>query len=148
MVAAQAVRSNPVTRAFRQGTGLVPQKIGYTVAEGLACGDPGRKGEWVLRLLRELHGLAGDAEDEEILDAQQLLVKTEGIWAGPTGVAALAVLRRLLADKVVDPDALICVILSETGLKTESVPPRRDAVAFDEASLRRLVGERLGRPSA
>jgi hypothetical protein len=54
-------------------------------------------------------------------------------------VAALAVLRRLLAEKAIDPDATICVILSETGLKTEASAPGRQATAFDEASLRRLV---------
>jgi hypothetical protein len=53
-------------------------------------------------------------------------------------------LELLLTDKAVDPDATICVILSETGLKTEAVPPAREAIAFDEASLRRLVGDRLG----
>ncbi|PYO26591.1 MAG: hypothetical protein DMD86_19520, partial [Candidatus Rokuibacteriota bacterium] len=67
----------------------------------------------------------------------------EGIWAGPTGVATVAVLRRLLADKALDPDATICVVLSETGLKTEAPPPSREGIAFDEASLRRLVQERL-----
>ena len=100
-------------------------KIGYTVAEGLAAGNPGRKGEWVLRILNETGGVAGEAEDEEILETQALLARTEGIWAGPTGVAALAVLRRLLAEKAIDPDATICVILSETGLKTEASAPSR-----------------------
>src|SRR4029077_12660314 len=68
MVAAQARRANAVTRAFRDGTAIAPLKIGYTVAEGLAAGDPGKKGEWVLRLLREGKGVAGDAEDDEILE--------------------------------------------------------------------------------
>ncbi|HET7875157.1 MAG TPA: pyridoxal-phosphate dependent enzyme, partial [Methylomirabilota bacterium] len=107
-------------------------------------GNPGRKGEWVLRILRETGGVAGQAEDEEILQAQKVLARTEGIWAGPTGVATLAVLGRLLAHKAVDPDATICVILSETGLKTEAEPPSRQGTAFDEVSLRRLVEERLG----
>jgi threonine synthase len=114
------------------------------VAEGLAAGNPGRKGEWVLRILKETGGLAGDAEDEEILETQGLLARTEGIWAGPTGVAALAVLRKLLAARALDPDATICVILSETGLKTEASAPARRATAFDEASLRRLVHSLLG----
>jgi len=48
-------------------------------------------------------------------------------------------LRRLLAEQAIDPDATICVILSETGLKTEASAPTRQATAFDEASLRRLV---------
>jgi threonine synthase len=144
MVAAQAARANAVVRAFRSGTGITPLAIGYTVAEGLAAGNPGRKGDWVLRLLREGGGTAGDAEDEAILEAQRTLARTEGVWAGPTGVATLAVLMRLLANRALDPAQDICVILSETGLKTEAPPPSRHGIAFDEASLRRLVTERLG----
>jgi len=144
MVAAQAAPANAVVRAFRDGTAIAPLSIGYTVAEGLAAGKPGRKGDWVLRLLREQGGTAGEAEDEEILAAQRTLARTEGVWAGPTGVATLAVLARLLAERALDPAQDICVILSETGLKTEAEPPSRTGVAFDEASLRRLVAERLG----
>ncbi len=143
MVAAQATRANAIVRAFRQGGALAPLTIGYTVAEGLAAGNPGRKGEWTLRLLREQQGLAGDAEDEEILAAQRRLARVEGIWAGPTGAATLAVLVGLLAAKRLDPAQTICVIASETGLKTEAEPPSRTGTAFDGESLRRLVVERL-----
>ena len=143
MVAAQATRANAVARAFRDGTAIAPLKIGYTVAEGLAAGDPGKKGEWVLRLLRDGQGLAGDAEDDEILETQRRLARVEGVWAGPTGVATLAVLARLLAQKQLDRAQTICAIISETGLKTEAEPPSRTGVAFDFDSLRRLVAERL-----
>ena len=145
MVAAQATRANAIARAFRSGGALEPLKIGYTVAEGLAAGNPGRKGEWVLRLLREGGGAAGDAEDEEILEAQTMLARTEGVWAGPTGVATLAVLSRMLAARELDPAQSYCVIISETGLKTEAPPPSRTATAFDFESLERLVAEKLGR---
>lgn len=144
MVAAQATRANAIVRAHRSGAPLAPLSIGYTVAEGLAAGNPGRKGEWVLRLLREQGGLAGDAEDDEILAMQRTLARTEGVWAGPTGVAALAVLGKLLGEGTLDPGQTICVIISETGLKTEAPAPPRDAIAFDEPALRRLVAERLG----
>jgi len=143
MVAAQATRANAIAQAFREGTAITPLKIGYTVAEGLAAGNPGKKGDWVLRLLREEKGLAGDAEDEEILDAQRRLARTEGVWAGPTGVATLAVLIRLLARRQLEPAQTICVIISETGLKTETEVPSRVGAAFDYDSLRRLVTERL-----
>jgi threonine synthase len=145
MIAAQATRANAVVRAARTGGTLEPLKIGYTVAEGLAAGNPGRKGEWVLRLLREGHGGAGDAEDDEILAAQRTLARAEGVWAGPTGVATLAVLTKMLATREVDPAQSFCVILSETGLKTEAAPPSREATAFDFASLQRLVEDRLAR---
>jgi threonine synthase len=144
MVAAQATGANAIARAFRERGPITPLKIGYTVAEGLAAGNPGRKGEWTLRLLRQLGGLAGDVGDEEILATQRTLARTEGIWAGPTGVAALAVLTRLLAQKQLDPAQTICVIVSETGLKTEAEPPSRQGVAFDSESLEKLVRERLG----
>jgi threonine synthase len=143
MVAAQATRANAVVRAFHDGGPVRPLRIGYTVAEGLAAGDPGRKGAWVLRLLRERKGLAGDAEDEEILTAQQRLARTEGLWAGPTGVAALAVLTKLLAARQIDAGQTFCVIVTETGLKTEAAPADRAGTAFDAASLERLVEERL-----
>lgn len=143
MIAAQATRSNPISRAFRAGMPLAPMTIGYTVAEGLAAGNPGRKGEWVLRLLSEAKGLAGDAPDEAILDAQKRLARTEGVWAGPTGVATVAVLMRLLGAKEIDPDQSFCVIVSETGLKTEAELPPRRTTAYDYASLKRLVEDRL-----
>ncbi len=143
MAAAQAARANTIVTAWRAKAALAPLKIGYTVAEGLAAGNPGRKGDWVLRILRETGGVAGQAEDEEILEAQKMLAREEGIWAGPTGSASLAVLIRLLADKLVDPASTICVIVSETGLKTEAAPPPIAARAFDAAALRRLVLDKL-----
>ena len=146
MVAAQATRANAISSAWRENRPLTPLKIGYTVAEGLAAGNPGKKGEWVLRILRDSGGVAGDAEDAAILAAQARLARVEGIWAGPTGAASFAVLERLLAERALDPDGTICVIVSETGLKTEAEPPSRSGLAFDEASLRRLVAERLGPP--
>ena len=143
MVAAQAARANAIVRAFRAGGDIAPLRIGYTVAEGLAAGDPGRKGAWTLQLLRRHGGEAGDAEDDVILDMQRRLARAEGIWAGPTGVAALAVLARLLEGGRLDPAQRFCVIITETGLKTEAAVPSREARAFDMASLRQLVKERL-----
>jgi threonine synthase len=145
MVGAQATRANPISRAFQTEAPLAPMTIAYTVAEGLAAGNPGRKGEWVLRLLREDKGLVADADDPEILEAQRRLASAEGIWAGPTGVASLAVLMRLLAERRLDPAQRFCVLITETGLKTEANVPRRAGTAYDYASLKRLVEERLAR---
>lgn len=86
-----------------------------------------------------------DAEDEEILEAQRCLARTEGIWAGPTGVAALAVLIKLVAGRQVDPAQTFCVVVTETGLKTEAAPPSRAGTMFDEAALARLIEEWLAR---
>ena len=143
MVGAQATRANAISRAFQLGIPLAPVTISYTVAEGLAAGNPGRKGDWVLRLVREDKGLVADVDDPEILQAQRRLARTEGIWAGPTGVAALAVLTRLLAEKRLDAGQRFCVVVTETGLKTEANVTRPVGTAHGYDSLKRLVEERL-----
>lgn len=143
LIAAQATRANAISRAHTARAPLTPMAITHTIAEGLAAGNPGRKGEWVLRLLREGDGLAADVEDDEILAAQRRLARSEGLWAGPTGVAPLAVLIKLLAERRVDPDQRFGVLVTETGLKTEAALPARQGVVHDYQSLRRLVEERL-----
>lgn len=144
MVAAQSAKANPIARALREGGPLRPVKLTYTVAEGLACGDPAQKGEWVLRILRESKGLAAEVEDDAILDTQRLLARTEGVYAGPTGVGTLAALRRLLAEKALDPDQTVCCIISETGLKTDAPVASRTGEAFTYERLVALVRDRLG----
>ena len=143
MVAAQSAKANPIALAFRSGGPLAPVKLSYTVAEGLACGDPAAKGEWVLRILRESKGLAAEVEDDAILETQRLLARTEGLYAGPTGVGALAALRRLLAEGAVDPAQTICCVISETGLKTDAPVVSRQGEAFTYDRLVALVRERL-----
>ena len=144
MVAAQSAKANPIARAWREGGPLVPVKLSYTVAEGLACGDPAAKGEWVLRILREGKGLAAEVEDDAILDTQRLLARTEGLYAGPTGVGALAALRRLLAERALDPGQTFCCVISETGLKTEAPVTSRKGEAFTYDRLVADVRDRLG----
>jgi threonine synthase len=143
MVAAQSAKANPIARALREGGALAPVKVSYTVAEGLSCGDPGRKGEWVLRILREAKGLATDVADDAVLDAQRLLARTEGLYAGPTGVGTLAALRRLLAERALDPDQAICCVISETGLKTDAPAAPRRGEAFTYDRLVALIQDRL-----
>jgi threonine synthase len=144
VVAAQSAKADPIARAFRGGRPLEPVKLSYTVAEGLSCGDPAAKGEWVLRILREAKGLATEVEDEPILETQRLLARTEGLYAGPTGVGTLAALRRLLAEGALDPAQTICCVISETGLKTEAPVAARTGEAFTYERLVSLVRERLG----
>jgi threonine synthase len=144
LVAAQSARANPIARAFRDGGPLRPVKLSYTVAEGLSCGDPAAKGEWVLRILRETKGLAAEVEDDLVLDTQRLLGRTEGLYAGPTGVATLAALRRLVAERALDPDQTVCCVITETGLKTDAPPVTRQGEAFTYDRLVSLIRNRLG----
>ncbi|MEJ5376487.1 MAG: pyridoxal-phosphate dependent enzyme [bacterium] len=121
MVACQSEAANPVVKAFQSGSSIQPMTTGPTVAKGLATGRPGKKGEWVLGILRGCKGLALDVSDAEIIEAQKLLVETEGIWSGPTGASAMAGLIKGIREGLLDPQAEMVCMVTETGL-TSSYP--------------------------
>ena len=91
-------------------------------------------------------GTAGGSRprrDEAVLDAQHLLARTEGLYAGPTGVATLAAARRLLAEGALDPAGTLCCVITETGLKTEAAVASRAGEALTYDRLVSLAQERL-----
>jgi threonine synthase len=56
--------------------------------------------------------------DDEVVHAIRLLAATEGIFGETASGVTLGVLRRLLADGVLDPGAETVIINSGDGLKT------------------------------
>ena len=81
-----------------------------------------------------------------MLDAQRLLARTEGLYAGPTGVASLAATRGLLAEGALDPAGTICCVITESGLKTEATVASRTGEALTYDRLVALVRSRLAPP--
>jgi threonine synthase len=136
MVACQSAAANPIVKAYREGSALVPMTTGPTVAKGLATGKPGKKGEWVLRILREWGGEALDVADEEVVAAQRLLVETEGLWSGPTGASALAALRKGVGEGRLDPDGRFVCLVTETGLTSPYPPTETHPVEASEEAIR------------
>lgn len=123
MVACQSEVANPIVEAFSKGGPVMPMTTGPTIAKGLATGRPGKKGDWVLSMLREWGGLALQVTDLEILEAQRLLVEKEGIWSGPTGASALAGLVKGIREGLLDPEATTVCMVTETGLTSAYPDP-------------------------
>lgn len=123
MVACQSEAANPIVKAFCQGGPVRPMTTGSTIAKGLATGKPGKKGDWVLAILREWGGLALQVTDKEILEAQGLLAEKEGIWSGPTGASALAGLIKGIREGLLDPEAKTVCMITETGLTSPYPSP-------------------------
>lgn len=148
MVACQSVAANPLVRAFKSGGPVQEIKTGPTLAKGLATGRPGKKGVWALNILRENGGLALDVSDPEILEAQRLLAETEGLWSGPTGSSSLAGLVKGVREGLLDPEACIVCMITETGLTSEYPEPsfkHVDSSALGiEDGLRGFFGETTG----
>jgi threonine synthase len=113
MVSVQAEGCAPIVRAFERGTeNATPWENPATVADGLRV--PRAIGDFlILRAVRESRGTALAVSDEAMIDGMLDLGGTEGISAAPEGGAALAAIRRLVADGSIGPRDR--VVLFNTG---------------------------------
>jgi threonine synthase len=114
---AQASGCAPVAAAFRAGHDVVQPVRPSTIAKSLAIGNPA-DGPYVLDVVRRTGGSVADVGDPEVISAMRLLAATEGIFGETAAGVTLGVLRRLLADGLLDPGAETVFINSGDGLKT------------------------------
>ena len=114
---AQATGCSPVSAAFKAGHDVVRPVRPDTIAKSLAIGNPA-DGPYVLDVTRRTGGAVEDVSDAEVVEGIRLLARTEGIFAETAGGVTVAVLRKLLAAGVLDPDAETVVFNTGDGLKT------------------------------
>jgi threonine synthase len=134
MIAVQAGKAAPLVRAWREKTEVRPIANPETLATAIRIGAPvnWRK---ALAALRDSGGEAGTVTDEEILEAQQILARTEGLFVEPASAAPIAYLRKRKLEGVQtvvcvttghglkDPDAL-----SKAPVRMVQVKPTLDAI--------------------
>jgi len=99
----------------------------HTIAKSLAIGNPA-DGPYALDVVRRTGGAIADVSDDEVVEGISLLARTEGIFAETAGGVTLAVLRRLLADGLADPDAETVLLNTGDGLKNLDALTGSDAV--------------------
>jgi threonine synthase len=114
---AQATGCSPVSAAFAAGHDVVRPVRPDTIAKSLAIGNPA-DGPYVLDVVRRTGGTVADVSDDEVIDSIRLLAATEGIFGETAGGVTLGVLRKLLTDGQIDPEAETVIINSGDGLKT------------------------------
>ena len=124
MHAAQATGCAPIVTMIREGSDTLVPVRPRTVAKSLAIGNPA-DGHYAARAVRESGGWAAAATDEEILEAMELLARTEGIFAETAGGVTLAATRKLVAEGRIGRDESVVVCITGSGLKTvEALEPR------------------------
>lgn len=139
LVICQSRASNPVVRAWEEGSQIVPQEVNYTIAEGVAVGNPGQKGARVLDALRDTDGLATTVNDDEIVEAMRDVANLEGVWSGPTGAITLAAVRQMVGNGVIPGDARIVAVVSETGLKGDFSSFPADVGRIDREAILKVL---------
>jgi len=133
MAGIQPEGCGPVVRAFKEGQdplGIEPWTNPKTVAGGLKDPIPW-DGDAALKSMRDSRGVAETVSDEEILEAQKLLARTEGIFAEPSGVASIAGMIKLAKAGVIRSDERIVAEVTGSGLKD----PTTVAQMFPEPKL-------------
>ncbi len=114
---AQSSGCAPISTAFAQGWDVVRPVRPTGIAKSLNIGNPA-DGPYVLDAVRRTGGAVADVGDEEIRDGMRLLAASSGIFAETAGGVVVAVLRRLLADGRLDPEAETVIYNTGDGLKT------------------------------
>jgi threonine synthase len=122
IIAGQPHGCSPVVDAFKSNSDeIFPVEKPNTIAKSLAIGDPG-DGIYVLKRLKQYHGIAESATNQEIRNGILKLSKTEGIFTEPAGGVSVAVLQKLVESGKIDRDANIVCYVTGNGLKsTEAI---------------------------
>jgi threonine synthase len=113
MVSVQAAGCAPIVRAYESGEmTAAPWEGAATIADGLRV--PRAIGDFLmLRAIRESGGTAVPVPDRDMVEGMREIGQTEGISAAPEGGAALAAVKRLVADKLIRGKDV--VVLFNTG---------------------------------
>lgn len=110
-----------------------------TVASAIRIGNPAHR-ERALAAARESGGRIGAVSDDEILEAQRLLAKLEGIFCEPASAASVAGLMKCSREGLFDGKREVSVVCTLTGHGL------KDPDAVDIGSTRRRM--RTYEPSA
>jgi threonine synthase len=110
MTGIQAEGSMPIVDAIKRGLKkFVPVKKPETIATAIRIGNP-VNGPKAIRAIRNSKGTAESVTDEEIIAAQKMLARLEGIGAEPASVSTVAGLKKLVGMGVIDRnEKVVCV---------------------------------------
>ncbi len=117
MTGIQASGSAPIAQMIKTNSDkLVPVANPETVATAIRIGAPV---SWkkAVNAIRESHGTAETVTDDEILAAQKLLARIEGIFVEPASASSIAGLTKLVKKGVIGKDEKVVCITTGHGLK-------------------------------
>jgi threonine synthase len=111
MTGIQAEGAAPIYNAVKEGKkDIIPVENPETVATAIRIGAPVSAAK-ALRAIYDSNGLAETVTDDEILSAQKLLARTEGIGVEPASAASIAGLKKLVETGKVDKgERVVCIV--------------------------------------
>ncbi len=127
LVAIQPEGCAPVVKAFRESTS--PREIQCWASPNTCAGGCIDPFPWdadtAIPAVKRTGGVAETVTDPEILEAQKILARKEGIFAEPTGSVGLAGLLKMLDAGIFDRSDVIVVEVTGGGLKDVNTAMRQ-----------------------
>ncbi len=139
----QPTGCSPIAKTIVDGTDEIVHVQPETLAQSLAIGAPG-DGPLVVEAVRSRGGSAADVPDGEILEAMELLARTEGVLTEPAGGTTVAAAMKLAQRGAIGPDDVTVIVISGNGLKTlneQPVKPWPEGVPCNAATMEEVVVE-------
>jgi len=121
MIGIQAEGAAPIANMIKMGSSEIKfVEKPETIATAIRIGSPVN---WkkAVKAIRESGGLAETVSDEEILSAQKLLARLEGIFVEPASAASIAGLIKLSKNGLVEKDELVVCVATGHGLKDPDI---------------------------
>ncbi len=117
MVTVQSDGCAPMVKAFHEGREFAePWQDARTIADGLRV--PAAVGDFlILRALRQSGGTAVAVPDQEMLEAANLIGRTQGIFACPEGAATLVAFQHLRRQGWIGDNETVVLFNTGSGLK-------------------------------
>jgi len=116
LLAVQAEGAAPLAASFERGDERIDPVDAHTLADSINVGTP-RNGVKALRAVRASGGAIVTASDEAILSWIPRLARATGVFAEPTGVAALAGLEAAIGKGLVRRGERVLHVATGNGLK-------------------------------
>ncbi|TFG05381.1 MAG: threonine synthase [Promethearchaeota archaeon] len=116
MVGIQAAGCAPVVKAYESELEVESLVNPSTNALELLVGNP-YWGAEALSAIKESKGLAISVTDGEIIEAEKILARSEGIFAESASSATIAGVKKLLENGIIDESDRIICLITGSGLK-------------------------------
>jgi threonine synthase len=117
MTGIQAAGAAPIAQAIKNGSDTItPVVKPETLATAIRIGAPV---SWkkAMTAIRESGGTAETVTDDEILAAQKLLARIEGLFVEPASASSIAGLIKLLENGIIRKDERVVCVTTGHGLK-------------------------------
>jgi len=144
MTGIQAEGAAPITKAIKNGSNeIAPVKQPETIATAIRIGAPV---SWkkALKAIRESKGTAETVTDEEILEAQKMLARSEGLFVEPASASSIAGLKKLSEAEKIDKDEVIVCVTTGHGLKDPDIAIKISEKPFEVDAEMESIEKLLG----